>query len=269
VSPASPALLERVFARLGFSRRPAADLAGLESLYAAWCRHVPFDNLRKRIALKKGGTEPLPGGLPGDFLSAWLEHGTGGTCWPSSNGLHALVADCGFDVRRISASMFDRNDHNHGSLVVRLDGCDWMVDSSIECGFPIPLERGVARTLGDAIHPIRIEPVEDGFRIHWGMTQSTNTMPCRLMQDPVDEAFYLERYEISRGYSVFNTALYARKNFPDRLISFVGRTRFDKRLGGVSARQLSDAELREALVGELGYSPAIVAELEKAAGWAD
>jgi N-hydroxyarylamine O-acetyltransferase len=269
VTAPSPALLERTFTRLGLSAKPKPDLAGLEALYAAWCRHVPFDNLRKRIALASGTSDPLPGGSPDDFLAAWLAHGTGGTCWPSSNGLHALVAACGFDVRRISASMFDRNDHNHGSLVVRLDGREWLVDSSIECGFLIPLERNSSRTLGDAIHPIRIEPSEPGLLLHWGRAGATDTMPCRLMQDPVDEAFYLERYEISRGYSVFNTALYARRNFPDKLVSFVGRTRFEKTLAGVTLRELADAELREALVGEMGYSAAIVAELEKTAGYVD
>lgn len=260
-------LVDRAFAKLGFSRRPKPDRAGLGELYAAWCRQVPFDNIRKRIALAAGTPDPLPGGRPEDFLAAWLEHGTGGTCWPSSNGLHALVSAAGFDVRRISASMFDRDDHNHGSLIVRLDGAEWMVDSSILNGAPIRLARGVASEHPDPVHPIRVEPVDASFRIHWGMSQSNGTMPCRLMQDPVDEAFYLERYEISRGYSVFNTALYARKNFPGKLISFVGRTRHDKTAAGVTSRTLEPDELRDALVGELGYSPAIVAELEKTAGY--
>jgi N-hydroxyarylamine O-acetyltransferase len=258
-------LVERTFERLGFAKAPA--LAGLESLYLAWCRHVPFDNVRKRIALASGKPDPLPGGKPEDFLAAYLEHGTGGTCWPSSNGLHALVSAAGFDVRRISASMFDRNDHNHGSLVVRLDGAEWLVDSSIECDRLIRL--GQASDDGDPVHPIRVELSEKGTLVHWGMSQSTNTMPCRLMNDPVDEAFYLERYEISRGYSVFNTALYARKNFPAKLVTFAGRTRFEKTPNGVTSRELAPAELHLALVEELGYSDAIVTELEQTAGYAD
>jgi arylamine N-acetyltransferase len=260
-------LVERAFERLGLRPRPRPDRAGLEALYTAWCSHVPFDNLRKRIALAGGGPERLPGGLPEDFLAAWLEHGTGGTCWPSSNGLHALVSAAGFDVRRISASMFDRNDHNHGSLIVRLGGEEWLVDSSMLCGAPIRLARGVASDDRDPVHPIRVEPAGDGFLVHWGMTQSTNTIPCRLMSDPVDEKFYLERYEISRGYSVFNTALYVRRNFPGKLVSFVGRVRFEKTASGVTSRELSPPEVRRALVEELGYSAAIVGELEKTAGY--
>jgi len=267
VSAALPALVERAFERLGFAKKPAADRAGLDALYAAWCHAVPFDNVRKRIALARGWSEPLPGGRPADLLAAWLEHGTSGTCWPSSNGLHALVAAAGFDVRRISASMFDRNDHNHGSLIVRLDGAEWMVDSSILCGAPIRLDRSRASDNGDPVHPIRVEPASGGLLVHWGMTQSAQTIPCRLMQDPVDEAFYLERYEISRGYSVFNDALYARKNFPGRLVSFTGRVRHEKTAEGVTSRELSLPELRAALVEELGYSAAIVDELERSAGF--
>jgi N-hydroxyarylamine O-acetyltransferase len=266
MSAISPGLVERVLAKLGFAAEPGIDRRGLEQLYAAWCRSVPFDNVRKRIALLEDRPGPLPGALPGDFLEAWLEHGTGGTCWPSSNGLHAIVRACGFDVRRVSASMFERNDHNHGSLVVRLAGEELLVDSSIQNGAPIPLRRGAETRLDDPVHPIRVEPVEASFRIHWGMPQSRDTMPCRLMDDPVDEAFYLERYEISRGYSVFNNALYARRNFPGRLVSFVGNTRHEKTASGVASRSLAAAELRAALVEELGHSETIVARLRACGG---
>jgi len=37
-------LLERVLMRLGLSNRPTPTLDGLQTLYAAWCRKVPFDN---------------------------------------------------------------------------------------------------------------------------------------------------------------------------------------------------------------------------------
>ena len=268
MSELPPALIDRVLQRLGFAREPEIDRRGLEQLYAAWCRHVPFDNVRKRIAMLEGTPGPLPGGLPGDFLEAWLEHGTGGTCWPSSNGLHAIVRACGFDVRRVSASMRDRNDHNHGSLVVRLAGEELLVDSSIQCSAPIPLRRGAETKLDDPVHPIRVEPVEASYLIHWGVAQSRDTMPCRLMNDPVDEAFYLSRYEISRGYSVFNNALYARRNFPGRLVSFVGNTRHEKTASGVASRVLSTHELSAALVEELGLSEAIVARLRSCGGLA-
>ncbi len=266
MSELSPGLIERMLSRLGFDAEPGIDRKGLEALYLAWCRAVPFDNVRKRIALLERNPGPLPGGQPGDFLSAFLEHGTGGTCWPSSNGLHALVHACGFDVRRISASMADRNDHNHGSLVVRLAGEELLVDSSMLNEAPIPLPRERTAALEHPVHPIRIEPAEAGLLIHWGMSMSADTMPCRLLRDPVDETFYLERYEISRGVSVFNAGLYARRNFPGRLVSFAGTTRFEKTASGVTSRALAPDELRAALVTELGLSEAIVARLAACGG---
>jgi hypothetical protein len=88
------------------------------------------------------------------------------------------------------------------------------------------------------------------------------------MDDPVDEAFYLERYEISRGYSVFNNALYARRNFPGRLVSFAGNTRHEKSTAAVTSRVLGQDELARALVEELGLSEAIVARLRACGGLA-
>lgn len=266
MSELAPGLVDRVLARLGLSSEPGIDVAGLSRLYRAWCRAVPFDNVRKRIALLEGSPGMLPGGRPEDFLSAFLEHGAGGTCWPSSNALHALLGACGFEARRISASMADRGDPNHGSLVVRLAGREWLVDSSILNETPIPLSRERPSALEDAVHPIRLEPAAAGLLIHWGRSVSADTMPCRLLSDPVDEAFYLERYEISRGESVFNTALYARKNFPGRLVSIAGSTRFEKTAAGVTSRGLDPGELRDALVSELGLSRAIVARLAALGG---
>jgi hypothetical protein len=36
-------LFEQVLSRLGLSDRPAPTFDGLQRLYAAWCRKVPFD----------------------------------------------------------------------------------------------------------------------------------------------------------------------------------------------------------------------------------
>ena len=250
----------RVLERLGVSN-PSRDLNGLERLYRAWCRGVPFDNVRKRLALREGTPEPLPGGTAEDFFASWLAHGTGGTCWPTSNALYVLLRDCGFAARRISACMRGTDVHNHGSIIVRLDGDDYLVDSSILCESVLPLRPAKRLELDDAVHPIVVEPVDGSFCIWWGFSMSTETLPCRLLSDPVDHRFYLERYEVSRQMSPFNDMLYARRNFDGRLISYVGNTRFEKTPAGVTARELGQAELAESLVAELGLSPAIVREL--------
>jgi len=82
-------LLEQVLSRLGLSDRPAPTLDGLQTLYAAWCRKVPFDNVRKLIHLHDHTPGPLPGDDPAEFLTAWLTYGTGGTCWAGNGALHA------------------------------------------------------------------------------------------------------------------------------------------------------------------------------------
>ena len=80
-------LVEAVLARLDVER-PSPDLEGLQSVYGAWCRSVPFDNTRKLIHLSEDLDGPLPGSTAEDFFDAWLRLGTGGTCW-AGNGARA------------------------------------------------------------------------------------------------------------------------------------------------------------------------------------
>jgi len=125
-----------VLEALGFREAPPVDLDGLTAVYAAWCARVPFDNVRKLIALHGGASGPLPGLGADDFFDAWLTHRTGGTCWPSANALHALLDSVGFDSRRVTASMFDQGEPSHGTTIVLLDGHEHLVDSSMLTGSP-------------------------------------------------------------------------------------------------------------------------------------
>ena len=226
-------LVERVFAKLGFAAKPKPDRAGLEALYAAWCRHVPFDNLRKRIALGVGLARSAPGrtarGLPRRLPRARDERNLLAVEQRAARAGCGLrlrrAAHLGLDVRpqRPQPRQPDRPPRRRG-VAGRL--VDAVRRSRSACS------GAWHRTTDDPVHPIRVEPVEDGFRIHWSTGRSADTLPCRLMQDPVDEKFYLERYEISRGYSVFNNALYARRSFPGKLVNLIGRTRFEKTAQG-------------------------------------
>ena len=257
---------ERVLERLGFSLPPATDLDGLRELYAAWGRAIPFDNVRKRIALESGDSSPLPGGHAEDFLQAWLRHGTGGTCWPSSNGLCALLAWCGFEARRLSASMRDGGDPNHGTVVVRVDGGDWLADTAMLTGDVLPLRPGRESKLDDPLHRVRAEPRGDSFLIHWALpVQHAPEFGCGLLEDSVDHAYYLERYELTRApdTSPFNAFLYATRNAPDSVLCYMGRTRFRKQRDAIEEDELKPEALARSLVDELGLSPEIVAELHK------
>ena len=114
----SPPLRERVLAKLGFAGSPAPTFENLGAIYAAWCRGVPFDNVRKLIHVRAGNSGPLPGSTAEDFLEAWLKHGTGGTCWSGAGAFHALLASLGFDAARGVGTMLVAPDlpPNHGSV---------------------------------------------------------------------------------------------------------------------------------------------------------
>src|ERR1700722_13894824 len=87
----SPLLVEQVLAKLGLKNKPSLDLAGLNTLYAAICGSIPFDNVQKRIWFGTDQNKPSTGGDPTEFFENWVRHGTGGTCWPANGGMYALA----------------------------------------------------------------------------------------------------------------------------------------------------------------------------------
>lgn len=76
-------LVERILEKLG-RETPEPTVEGRGRLYAARCRRVPFDNVRKLIHVRAGDRKPLPGDTPEDFFGGWLVHGCGGTYWPAT-----------------------------------------------------------------------------------------------------------------------------------------------------------------------------------------
>lgn len=254
----APALRARVVERLGLDPELAPDLNGLRTVYAAWCSTVPFDNIRKLVALRSGDTGPLPGNDATDFLEHFLAHGTGGTCWSSSNALFEVVCSFGFDARRVAGSMRDLGVPGHGSIKVRLDGSDWLVDSSMLMMYPIPLpdELHVDR------HPlfgVEVEPADGSHLIWFDTPPYEEYFPCRLLLDPVDLPFYEERYELSRTRGPFNQHLSVRVNRDGARMVLQGHMRHRKTADGrVESTVLSPDALTDALLHEVGISPEMV-----------
>lgn len=157
-----------LLARLGLSAAPAVSKEGLDLLYRAWCRKVPFDNLLRRIRLagaQGGAAAPLPGFDPAEFIGAFLEHGAGGTCTPSGGALAAVLRWVGFDACQVLARMDEPGRcpgaANHTAVLVRLDGLVYLVDVSIRCERAIPLRLGpgVPTVLADPLHPVAVRRV--------------------------------------------------------------------------------------------------------------
>jgi arylamine N-acetyltransferase len=162
-------VLERVLSRLGLADRPAPTLDGLHTLYAAWCRKVPFDNVRKLIHVHHHDPGRLPGDDATDFFEAWLTYGTGGTCWAGNGALHALLVSLGFNAARGMGTMRadPKAPPTHGTVLVTCEGTRYLVDASILHSTPLPLHDvhahgrrapGVGRPLPQArrrlVHPL-------------------------------------------------------------------------------------------------------------------
>jgi N-hydroxyarylamine O-acetyltransferase len=261
-STIGPGLAERVLDRLDLEASPSLDADGLADLYRRWCRSVTFDNVRKLIALNGGDTGPLPGLDATDFLETWLRHKVGGTCWPSANALHALAVACGFDSRRLAASMFDTGDPSHGTTVVTIDDTQWLIDSSMLTDEPVPLSTTDETDLAGPVFGTHVEPVVGGWLIDFPMPMPDVTIPCRTLgPGAVDHDLFAERYEISRTWSPFNEHVHARGNDERGMTSYLESKRYRSSPDGYEEIPLDNAELRAALIGHFGMSEEIVARL--------
>ena len=245
--------------RFGFSAPPSPDLDGLRSLYRAWCAHVPFDNVRKMISLRTSKDGPLPGSDAEEFFANWLANGAGGTCWPTSNALFALVRSLGFDARRVTGSMRDLGVVNHASVKVAIGGGDWLVDSSILSNAPLPLDQNVF-IADDPVFAIEVEPEDGTHVVWWDLPPLSDYLPCRLLVDPASPELYLSSYDASRKQSPFNERLYARRNRPSEMLVLLGNTRILKTASGITKSELSREELCQALREEIGLSEFLIKE---------
>jgi len=255
-------LVERILERLGLPEPPSADLEGLRAIYAAWCLSVPFDNIAKLIALRTGDSGPLPGIDAAGFYNRLLDHGAAGTCWPTSNALFELLSTLGFDARRIAGSMGDTGIVSHGSVIVTIDGNDWLVDTSMLTLHPLPLttETYIA---DDRLFAAEVEYTGETHVVWCDLPPNANLIPCRLLVDPATHAFYSERYEASRSRSPFNERLYARRDSRNEKLVLIGNSRIAKTDEEMTVRELDASQLCESLRDEIGISGALIEEFKR------
>lgn len=251
------ALQERILAKLGLAAAPDRTLAGLATLYGAWCQHVPFDNIRKLIHLRRADAGPLPGTDAADFFDAWLRHGTGGTCWAAHTAWHALLTSLGFDVIRGVGTMLVAPDipPNHATVFVNLDGTRYIVDASILHGTPMPIEAddgGVAH----GAWGVRTRRTPTGQPlIRWRPIHMPDGIDCRIDIIDVPAKVFIDSHERTRGWSPFNFSLYSRANRPNGVVgaAFGQWIEFDDR-GGAVTRPLEGDERLRVLIEKLGIS---------------
>ena len=261
-------LVERVLTKLGLHQRPALDLAGLNALYAAFSANVPFDNIQKRIWFASPRTTPLPCGDPNEFFSNWLQHGTGGTCWPLNGAMYSLARALGFDARRIVGSVIVEGyprGANHGSVVVNLDGINYLVDAWMAAFKVLPLIPGQPSSTGNGIHDISAVPTETGFEIitYPGFDRE-HSLPFRNEPeyDPVDHAFFLVRYDRTKAVGFFNDALFICRHFPEAILTMGRKSKFHLAADGTLTKtEPSEAERKTSLIQEFGLSEEILEKI--------
>ena len=191
--------------------RPATDLAGLRTAYSAWCRAVPFDNVLKLTHLADGRTGPLPGSTAESFFEAWLEHGTGGTCWAGNAALHDLLEALGFDVTRAIATMLSSPESrgpNHGTVIVTVEGEQWIADASILSGEPIRIPAADEPRAGGPLP--QFQWLDSSPAVVWQTPTAPDGFPCRIDKIGAEAREWDALHQRTGRWSPFNYQLNVR-----------------------------------------------------------
>lgn len=257
-------LAERVLGALGFSARPEPTLGSLQAVYDAWCRRVPFDNVRKLIHLHRNDPSPLPGIRAEDFFEAWLRHHAGGTCWATSNGLFTLLGTLGFEVERGIATMLVAPGipPNHGSVRVRCESQVFLVDTSILTGAPLPLNDHGQAEIRHPAWGVRGEHRDGRWHIGWRPLHQPEGFECGYEHFGASHLEYANLYEGTRGWSPFNYQLTARTNRGDDVIGMTFGNAVTLRAdGSVEVQPITDEERRHRLITDFGMSEELISQL--------
>jgi len=213
---------EHVLQKLGFSAQPEINEVGLTEIYQAWCRNVPFDNIRKRIMAKTGESLSLPGFTPADFFSHWLNYGVGGTCWASHGALFSLLDVMGFPVKMGISTMLSSQplpgaSPGHGTLIVNFGDMPLLVDATMFHNKPLRLEENDSnhKVWGTSTHYR-----QDYWHINW-KPLGRPRVDCRLLELNAAESEFPRRHELSRDASRFNGATLIRLARLDSIIGMV------------------------------------------------
>lgn len=209
------AMVERILFNLGIDDAlPSKDLEGLKRVYKAWCRKVPFDNVRKLIHLASANPAPLPGDDSFDFFRGWLRYGTGGTCWAGSGALHLLLSSLGFTAYRGVATMLVAPNlpPNHGTVVVGFDDERYLVDTSILHDIPMRLDNCRSTRVDHPAWGIDGNFEKDKWHVQWRPLHLPEGCICRIEHVGVSHETFQKYNEATRIWGPFNYSLYTRLN---------------------------------------------------------
>jgi len=252
--------IRAISSRLDLGLPVERDTAGLRRVFAAWCSNVPFDNLQKTRALFSDPQGPLPGLNPEAFFTQWLAHGTGGTCWPYANAMHAFVSELGFDATRATASGFGRGEVGHGTVIVTLpDATHWLIDNTFMNFEPLRLDVEAPSLVDGDVHFAEVEHAAGQIFVHGTMPPIPGAF-FQLVDRDVSEDVFAERYEASREKSPFNDRVHIMHGRRGRIEVLRGRIFYTLKGGGLERELLDEKGVRSHLVNTMGISETFVTD---------
>lgn len=258
-----PDIIERVMARFGLQREEPS-LARLREVYAAWCATIPFDNVRKIIHVRSQNPGPLPAYTPEDYFRGFLRYGTGGTCWAGAGAMHAFLKALGFDVERGIATMMAAPNlpPNHGTVLAKIDGKKYLVDSSMLFGEPLLLDENNSTGISHPARGVQCCRRDGQWHINWRPLHKTDGFECRIERFDVAWSEFQTKHDGTRGWSPFNFEVSARRNCGDEVVGVgFGHAVKLRKDGGVDRVPISKEERNRVLVEQVGISEEIVAQL--------
>ncbi len=234
---------------------------GLEKIYQAWCRNIPFDNFWKRLDLAKTPFINKDQIDPTTFFEAWLEHGIGGTCWTTTNALQHLLVEIGFQSRIVGGSMGDMGMVNHGSLIVTTnDGQEFIVDSSISNETPIEV---TPKTIDNSPHSIQLIDEDVKLSVLFEFPSKKDLMKCAIYNDTFSQKALHKSHLESYTHSLFNDCVYIKKNNELGINTIIGDTLYTKTKNEIKKVTLTKGEIHETLSSIMGFSNELIAHIEK------
>ena len=260
----SQELVEQILMKLGFSAPPPISIAGLSSLYRAWCHKVPFDNILKRIHLAAGNPAPLPGYDDTDFYKKWLRYGVGGLCWSGNGALHALLKALGFSSRIGTATMVidDKQPPNHGTVTVQIENQLFLVDASMMHNTPLPLDSEHPSAIDHPAWGLTCTPNEGKWLIQCRLLHMPDGCPCRIEDLSVSRNTFRQLNEVTRTLSPFNNSLYVRLNVQESVLGIsAGMAVNFTPSGEMHTTLLSPQDRHSMLVDVMGISEEIIYQI--------
>jgi N-hydroxyarylamine O-acetyltransferase len=153
--------IQKYLRRIGYTGKTEVTSEALFLLQKYHLLHVPFENLDIHNGIKIEIE---------NSYSKIVEHNRGGFCYELNGAFYHLLKALGFDVRTISASVYDGKggfgpDVDHLALIVHFPSEDYLVDVGFGDFSLHPLKINSEDPQSDPHGIFRIRPYNGNFRI--------------------------------------------------------------------------------------------------------